>query len=166
MSKSVILDVRELKNFRGRLPREVSEAALETARAIQHDAKSRVPVDTGSLSASIYISSKSFNDYDKAEAAAQAAFQESKEYGITPKGRHIAAAQRFRMSALEIPTTNRQVLIVAGASHAALVESGTSRMSPQPFLQPALDNGKELFISNLKSAVEAASGRLATRRSS
>jgi len=40
--------------------------------------------------------------------------------------------------------------VVAGAEYASFVESGTSRMSPQPFLQPALDRVAPGFLAVLE----------------
>ena len=54
----------------------------------------------------------------------------------------------------EIQTNNFRTYgaeVIAGAEYASFVEYGTSRMSPQPYMQPALDRVSPGFLAALEA---------------
>lgn len=57
---------------------------------------------------------------------------------------------------LERLATDLVALVVAGASYAAFVEFGTSRMSAKPFLFPALEAERRAFLRAIRRAVRSA----------
>lgn len=60
----------------------------------------------------------------------------------------------LRDSIVRVEEGEGQISIEVGAEYAAYVEHGTSRMAPQPFLQPAIDAAESQMGDLLKAVLD------------
>jgi len=100
------------------------DALFETAKVLAKEFEVRVPVKTGNLKRSIYATGKAGSTY---------------EYKRGYKK--------------EVETKKGLAATTASAPHSHLLEFGTRKMPPQPYMRPSLDSAKnklgEKFVAEL-----------------
>lgn len=148
MAKGVTVKVEgfgELEKALSELPRATAKnvarrALLRAGQPVADHAKRLVPVDSGGLRDSIVVTTKTAN---KPGAGAFAAAMKG---GATraEAGQAMRAAAKGGRSGVE-------VYIGAGQlPHAHLVEFGSVNNSPQPYLRPAWDAGKQKVLDDIR----------------
>jgi HK97 gp10 family phage protein len=122
------VDTRGIEQFAQGLEDELSKLVRKTAFAIEGDAKTRAPVDTGALRASIYT--------------------------VTSDGGSSRVPQGVEAAGpVERPSSPTEAVVAVGVNYAPYVEYGTRHTAAQPFLMPAgvakegpfLDEAKRLI---------------------
>ena len=130
----------------------LQKAAYESMRPVLYEAKLRAPVDTGQLSASLRIS------------AGKPTRKQRRSKYISPNDVVVATVSTSTIKQLEkLRFKNRKnqksdILQVGGKSDARAIamEFGTAKLSPRPFLRPALESNKETVANDLGSHLKTA----------
>lgn len=136
---------RELERALSELPRATAlnvskRALLRAGQPVADRAKELVPVDSGGLRDSIKVTTRLANKPGAGEfAAAMRAGASRKDAGAAMR----AAAGGGRSKV--------EVYIGAGQlPHAHLVEFGSVNNTPQPYLRPAWDEGKQKVLDDIR----------------
>lgn len=131
-----ILDIIKLELLIKALDGNVRDAVAKAAFMVEGRAKTKAPVDTGALRASIYVSMKRGSKGDEAMSAARARRPEAI---ITP-----------------LPTPKDDLTAHVGPSveYGEAVELGSARRAGTPYLQPALRETESDIKKLLSKAVQ------------
>jgi hypothetical protein len=97
---------------------------------VEAQAKARAPVDTGFMRNSLYVVTKASSTYSQASS------------DTPPPGASL-------LPEIPKPTDDMTAFVAVGANYGLYVEMGTSRMAAQPYLIPAADMVRPLFIEAL-----------------
>lgn len=117
------------------------QALKQTAKAIQRQAKSGSPVDTGFLRDSIYATGSWGSDYGQATLR----IANKLGTGKTAKTRrkHMAYAQRHSdLLPSVVPGGEWEAIVGVAALYGIYVEMGTRKMAAQPYFIPAVEYGR------------------------
>lgn len=145
MGKVRIEGLRELERALAELPKATGKnvlrrVAVRALEPVMEAARARAPVDKGTLKESLNVSTK-------------------------------LSKRQQRLNARRVAQSKASVELYAGPTalpHAHLVEFGTVKMAPQPFMRPAWDATKnkalEIIKSELGSEIDKAAKRLARKR--
>lgn len=117
---------------------QMSEATRDTAMDISRIAKQNCPVDTGALRQSIYVSwidqGQGETTYDLASAAA------------------IAKNPNVHLLPRTVPLPG-EALVGCAVDYWVFVEYGTSRQAAQPFITPAIEATRQVFMQRVGAAI-------------
>lgn len=116
------------------LERLVSEAVRKAAFDIQAHAQAQVKVVTGFLKSSIYTVAKGGTTYTYADASSAAA-------AINPDAELLPE--------VEAPSDDTTAYVAVGADYGLYVEMGTSKMAAQPYLIPAAEFVRPVFLARM-----------------
>jgi len=144
------ITLNKIPAIRASLGELIDNAVRTAAFEIEGRAKGYAPVDTGSLRNSIHTITDQSSGYADAVASSEAAHDEARANGKTPKGRSVSSDFNL-FPDLPQPARSEATVAVA-AEHGLAVERGTVRQAPQPYLTPAVEEVRPLF----KQAVAAA----------
>lgn len=130
----------------------LQKAAYESMRPVLYDAKLRAPIDTGQLAASLKLS------------AGKPTRKQRRSKYIEAGDVVVATVSTSTIKQLEkLRFKNRKnqksdILQVGGKSDARAIamEFGTAKVSPRPFLRPALESNKERVANDLGSNLRLA----------
>jgi HK97 gp10 family phage protein len=158
--------LRELDRALAELPKATARNVLrrvltKRARPIVETAKQLVPVDTGRLRDSIAVSPRLGTKAGNAEYAAAMRAGLGKEAA--------ASALRDARRAAGGQGSFAEVYVGPGRlPHAHMVEFGTAKMAPRPYLRPAWDAHKDGILDGIKDdlwmEIQKSAARLARRR--
>lgn len=113
------------------LPGIVGQLVRKAAFDIQAWAAAAAPVDTGFLKSSIYVVTKDSSTYGQ---------------GVTnpPEGAEM-------LDEVSAPGSPTEAIVAVGASYGVYVEFGTVFMNAQPYLTPAAEAVRPMFIASLET---------------
>ncbi len=158
--------LRELDRALSELPRATARNVLrrvlmKRAQPMVDTARQLVPVDSGQLRDSIAISTKLGTKAGKSEFAAAMRAGLGKEAALQ--------AMRDARRAASGQGSFAEIYVGPGRMpHAHMVEFGTSKMAPRPYLRPAWDAHKNGILDGIKddlwSEIQKAAARRARRR--
>lgn len=158
--------LRELEQTLSELPKATARNVLrrvltKRAQPIVDTAKQLVPVDSGQLRDSIAVSTKLGTKAGKSEFAA------AMRAGLGTEA--AVQAMRDARRAAQGQGSFAEVYVGPGRlPHAHMVEFGTSKMAPRPYLRPAWDSHKEGILDGIREDLWAeilkSAARLARRR--
>jgi HK97 gp10 family phage protein len=117
--------------LRGQLREKAGQEVRKAAFAIQADAQTMAPVDTGALRNSIYTVTSEGSDYSTALSQAMSA---NPDAPILPA-----------ISPEEASVDDLTAIVAVGAEYGIYVEMGTSRQAAQPYLGPAAEGQRQAF---------------------
>ncbi len=154
--------LRELEQSLSEVPKATARNVLrrvlmKRAQPIVDTARQLVPVDSGQLRDSIAVSTKLGTKAGKSEFAAAMRAGLGKEAAVQAMrdARRAAAGQG----------SFAEVYVGPGRlPHAHMVEFGTSRMAPRPYLRPAWDAHKGAILEGIKEDFWAEIQKSAARR--
>lgn len=138
---------------------QIAEVVLtDWGQTVERYAKEKVPVDTGRLKNSITWALGG-------KGVAMPEYQGSSTHGHNPSTirRGIAGKPappphegRYSGTAPKDTETKRSVYVGTNVKYAQYVELGTSRMSPRPYLKPAVTDHISEYMDILKEHLDAA----------
>lgn len=142
---TVTVNTAALRALIEALPGRGREAVVETAQAIRERAVQIAARDTGSMAASVYVNDGEDSDY----------FQRVGQALSLNRGVQIVPEvnPEFVMALSGGDTTNAAVVGVA-AGHGIHVELGTRFMAAQPFMTPAVEPERDLFIQRMTQVAD------------
>lgn len=115
------LDTKVLDRLTAEMAYKAEQIVTKIAFDVEAGAKTRAPVDTGALKASIYTSTRRSSTYRDHTGDA---FLANPDARIAPE---VEAPHRL------------EAVVAAPMEYAVYVELGTSKMGAQPFLGPAVE---------------------------
>jgi len=126
----VIYDI--IPEVAAQMQRTLGKIVRKAAYDCQAAAQATVVVDTGFLKNSIYTISKGYSTYQSASGKAG---RKNSDAEMLPEEPH--------------PTSSTEASCAVGANYGVFVEFGTSRMSAQPYLTPAVAKVQPEFLHAL-----------------
>lgn len=109
----------------------IRKAGLDIEAKAKENVTINDTIDTGSMRASIFFTTGSQSNYDKAKSEAEAAAAEP--------GRKSGQARSIQMAPEERPEDDLTAIIAVGVEHGIYVELGTVDMDANPYLTPAAE---------------------------
>ena len=152
------LNMNGFNALRRNLPGKIQVAMLAAAHQIKEEAKSLAPTDTGVLTESIHVTTKTFSEYPMAKASATAKHNAAKAAGRTPKGRFFSKKRDIAFFEEVRPATVNEVFVVVGAQHGFIREYGGAKQGATPFLTPAVENNIAAYQKALEEAITESAG--------
>lgn len=135
MAKSLVVAkivFDKLPELRGELRQQASVAIRKVASNVKARATPAVPIDTGFLVNSIYVSTHTESEYQEAKGEAES-----------------AEPTRTMLPEVERPG-ELQAVVAVGAEYGAYVEYGTHKMAARPYLGPAAEAVRPGFEAAMK----------------
>jgi HK97 gp10 family phage protein len=121
-----------LPELQGQLRRQASAAVRKAAFAIEAQAKRAAPEDTGFLKNSIYTTTQDDSSYDQAASRARE---------VNPDAEVLPEVGR---------PSELQAVVAVGAEYGVYVELGAAGRPAQPFLGPAAEAVRPVFVAKMK----------------
>lgn len=132
--------------------RRAARAALEP---IAEEARSLVPVDSGALRDSIVVSSRLANGQAKLRYSAAMFARQGRDAAVAAMRNELRANGRSTV----------EMFIGAGQlPHAHLIEFGSAKNAPRPYLRPAWDAGQNKLLGDLKEILGGEIEKAAARQ--
>lgn len=132
---NVTLDTTKLDSILRKLDGNVADAIAKAGFAVEGRAKTKAPVDTGALRASIYTSLASGDRSNDAMADAQARNPDAET------------------NPLPTPRDNHTAYVGPSVEYAMAIELGSAARAAQPYLLPAVRETEKEFLALVGKAV-------------
>lgn len=145
MSFKAVLNTTRLVGLYSRLTPKAKQAVIDTSESMRDRASHLAPRRTGSLAASLYVTTPDGSDYSERASAARS---------LNPLAVIIPEVTPDQVLSLSSGGKGYIGVVGIAVQHGIFNELGTRYMAPQPFMLPAAEPERDGFLQLMRHVVD------------